>query len=112
MDGGTKEARAARRAEWRGILEQQAASGLTAAGFCRERGIPAWKFSYWRAALRPRLSPPSRADSAGGFVELSVSARPGGGTGVWIEAGRWRLHVEPGFDAAALRRAAEALSAP
>jgi hypothetical protein len=102
-DDGGASARAARREEWRRVLEEHAAGGLPAARFCRERGIAAWKFAYWRKALR------EDAPGAGGFVELRV-ARPG--SGVWVEAGAWRVHVAAGFDGATLRRAAEALSAP
>jgi len=111
MDETKQAARAARSEEWRRILDELAASGLTAARFCRERGIPEWKLSYWRAALRPDKAVPESACGAGGFVELPPRGA-GGGSGVWVEAGRWRLRAEPGFDAATLRRAAEALSAP
>ena len=44
-------AREARREEWRRIIEEQRAGGQGAAAYCRERGIPVWKFSYWRKAL-------------------------------------------------------------
>jgi len=33
-------------------------------------------------------------------------------SGVCVEAGRWLVRVEPGFDAATLLRALEALAAP
>ena len=94
--------RAARRETWRKILEEQSASGLLASQFCRERDIPAWKFSYWCKALR------GDAADVCGFVELRPARS---GSGVWVEAGQWRVHVAAGFDGATLRRAAEALSA-
>ena len=84
-----------------------ASRSRAAARFCRERGVPAWKLAYWRKALRGEAPP----EAGGGFVEL-LPRGAGGGSGVWVEAGRWRLHAAPGFDAATLRRAAEALSAP
>lgn len=108
MDEAKTAARAARREEWGRVLDELAASGLTAARFCRERGVPAWKLAYWRKALRGDAPP---AQAGGGFVELSAR-EPCGAAGVWVEAGRWRVRAEPGFDAATLRRAAEALSAP
>lgn len=104
LEGSQVAMRAARREGWRKILEEQAASGLSAAQFCREREIPAWKFSYWRRALRDET-----VDACGfGFVEL----RPPGhcGSGVWVEAGSWHVHVAVGFDGATLRRVAETLS--
>ncbi len=97
-------AREARREEWRRIVAEQQAGGHGAAAYCRERGIPVWKFSYWRKALRGK----AKTEVSGGFVEVRPSRRA---SGVWVEAGRWRVSVEPGFDAATLLRALEALSA-
>jgi hypothetical protein len=94
----------ARREEWRRIIAEQLAGGQSAAAYCRERGIPVWKFSYWRGTLKVKAGAPA----AGGFVELRPARRQ---AGVWVEAGRWRVSVEPGFDAATLLRALEALTA-
>ena len=100
----TEGAREARREKWRRIIEEQRAGGQGAAAYCRERGIPVWKYSYWRKALAP-----AEADaSARGFVELRPPRRA---SGVCVEAGRWLVRVEPGFDAATLLRALEALAA-
>jgi hypothetical protein len=102
--GKTAGGREARREEWRRIIAEQGAGGQGAAAYCRERGIPVWKFSYWRKALNP-----AKTDAAPrGFVELRPSRRA---SGVSVGAGRWRVHVEPGFDAATLLRALEALAA-
>lgn len=101
----TAGAREARREEWRRIIAEQQACGQGAAAYCRGRGIPAWKFSYWRKALAP--TEPDAA--ARGFVELRPARRA---SGVSVEAGRWLVRVEPGFDAATLLRALEALAAP
>lgn len=99
------DAREARREKWRRILLEQQASGMTAAAFCRGRAIPCWKFSYWRKALGLRGSEGARPD---GFVEVGPTRRS---AGVWVEAGRWRVRVEPGFDAGTLLRAVTALAA-
>ena len=94
----------ARREEWRRIIAEQQGCGQSAAAYCRERGIPVWKFSYWRKALNL-----AEADAAPrGFVELRPPRRA---SGVSVEAGRWLVRVEPGFDAATLLRALEALAA-
>lgn len=49
----TAGAREERREEWRRVIAEQQAGGQGAAAYCRERGIPVWKFSYWRKALGP-----------------------------------------------------------
>jgi len=100
----TAGAREARREEWRRILADQQGCGQSTAAYCRDRGIPVWKFSYWRKALTAK----DGATIPGGFVELHPARRQ---AGVWVEAGRWRVSVEPGFDAATLLRALEALAA-
>jgi len=97
-------ARAARREEWRRILAEQQASGRKAAAFCDERGIPVWKFCYWRKVLAD--------DATSGFVQMKASGLLETTAQVWVATGRWRICVTPGFDAATLRRAVEALSAP
>jgi hypothetical protein len=94
----------ARREEWRRIVGEQQAGGQSAAAYCRENGIPVWKFAYWCKSLRGKAKP----EECGGFVELRHARRQ---AGVWVEAGRWRVSVEPGFDAATLLRALEALTA-
>ena len=95
------EQRAAARASWERVIGEYAASGRTAAAFCRERGLRVWKFRYWLKALRPAGAAPA------GFVELTPGARD---AGVWVACGRWRVHVGDGFDAGVLRRVAEALA--
>lgn len=101
--GMTKAARAARREQWAARMAEQQAGGLSAAAFCRERGIAAWQFSYWRKALA--TSETSTAPN--GFVELRPESRA---SGIWVEVGRWRVHVETGFNAEVLRRTIEALA--
>ena len=97
--------REARREEWRRIIDEQQAGGQGAAAYCREHGITVREFSYWRKALNP-----AEADAAPrGFVELRPPRRA---SGVCVEAGRWLVRVEPGFDAATLLRALEVLAAP
>ena len=97
-------AREARREEWRRILAEQQGCGQSTAAYCRERGIPVWRFSYWRKALTAKAG----AATPGGFVELRPARRA---SGVCVESGRWLVRVEPGFDAATLLRALEALAA-
>jgi hypothetical protein len=100
-------AREARRDEWRRIVAEQQASGKSAAAFCSERGLPTWKFSYWQKRLA------ARGATSSGFDELRVveSALDAAGQ-VWVEVGRWRVGVAPGFDVATLRRVVETLGTP
>ena len=100
----TAVARESRREEWRRILAEQQGCGQSAAAYCRERGIPVWRFSYWRKSLTAK----DGAATPGGFVELRPARRA---SGVCVESGRWLVRVEPGFDAATLLRALEALGA-
>ena len=99
--GSVAERRTAARASWEQVIGEYAASGITAAAFCRERGLRVWQFRYWLKALRQTEAAPT------GFVELSSDARD---PGVWVACGRWRVHVSDGFDAGVLRRVVEALA--
>jgi hypothetical protein len=94
-----------KREEWRRIIEGQQSSGLGRSAYCRAHGLPVWKFSYWRKALKGK----DASAEEGGFVELRPARRQ---SGVCVEAGRWLVRVEAGFDAATLLRALEALGAP
>jgi hypothetical protein len=98
---GWAERRAATRREWERIIGEFEATGMTGAAFCRDRGFPEWKFSYWRKVLR------RPEDGSGAFVELGLDKAT---SVIWIECGRWRIQVGTDFDARALRRVAEALS--
>ena len=67
--GSVAERRAAARASWEQVIGEYAASGGTAAAFCRERGLRVWQFRYWlkalrqaEAAVRRRPSFPAPAD--------------------------------------------------
>jgi hypothetical protein len=103
IQGMTKAARVARRERWAALMAEQQAGGLSAAAFCRERGIATWQFSYWRKALATS----ENSTATNGFVELRPASRA---SGVWVEAGRWRVNVETGFNADVLRRTMEALA--
>ena len=89
--------------EWHALVEELASSGMSAAEFCRRRAIPVWQMRYWlgkekdgEVALR-------------GFIEIG-RGESDPAAGLWVEAGRFRIRVERGFDAALLRRVAEALA--
>ncbi|MCO6431168.1 MAG: transposase [Deltaproteobacteria bacterium] len=48
MDGG----------EWKRRVEEQAASGMSAAAYCRKHGIKENTFHYWRSKLGKRRPDP------------------------------------------------------
>ena len=93
--------RATVRAEWNRRIDEFEMSGQIGTAFCRERELPICQFRYWHKVLRQAKA------ASGGFVELtSERSEPK----VWVECGRWRVHVGDRFDTRVLRRVAEALS--
>lgn len=58
---------------WASVLARFAASGLSAAAFCRREGISAASFYQWRTRLEPRDGAESApAKSAAGFIRLGT----------------------------------------
>ena len=92
----------ASREEWHALVEELASSGMSAAEFCRKRRIPVWQMLY-------RLGQGKTNKKHSGFVEIGQNKRPPS-SGFWIEAGRFKIQVERGFDAELLRHVAEALA--
>jgi hypothetical protein len=95
-----------RTAHWREIIEQQEASGMSGATFCREHSINLSRFYHWRRRLRH--------DRLGGFLELTSdppSPRPGLTTaGVLIHMnGDVCIELAPDFDSVTLQRAVHVL---
>ena len=41
--------------KWKAIITNQMASGLTAAGYCRQEDLPISTFFYWKRTLRQEL---------------------------------------------------------
>ena len=78
------------RDEWREILAQQQASGLTVAAFCRRAQLSAVSFFAWRRKLREAVT----------FAEVKLApeaaSEPGGIELHW-PGQRWVV-VRPGFD--------------
>jgi len=92
--------------DWRRIIEQQEASGVSGAAFCREHEINLSRFYHWRRRLKQ--------DSCGGFLELRSDApisSPGLRTaGVLIHVNSaLSIELAPGFDSTTLERAVEVL---
>jgi len=81
--------RAEKLEHWRGVIGEWRSSGSSQAAFCRDRGLPTWKFAYW-------LKRVSDEEAPAGAVFAEVSA-PGSGLRLVLPGGA-SLEVEPGFD--------------
>ena len=88
-----KKARRIRRSEatWRELFARQAASGLTAAEFCRLEGINKNVFHRWRALLdsgtRDAATAVPAPEPATSFIDLGALGAP---------ASRWEVRLELG----------------
>lgn len=109
---------------WKKLFEEQAASGLSQAAFCRARGIPARRFQYWRYDRPSRLARLPRSPRRGSQVAASVRLVPvkivkrpvapprGESASSGVEVllpGGLRVALQRGFDGSVLRDAVEAL---
>jgi|LFRM01.2.fsa_nt_gb hypothetical protein len=88
---------------WHALVEELASSGMSAAEFCRRRAIPVWQMRYWLKKVKDDASAPR------GFVEIGRNEFDPA-EGLWVEAGRFKIRIGHEFDAALLRRVAEALA--
>jgi transposase-like protein len=63
-----------RQAQWRERVARQEQSGLSVAAFCKDEGISAHTFYWWRARLGKSQSskPAQQAHDAASFVDLGV----------------------------------------
>jgi hypothetical protein len=67
-----------RTAQWRTLVDEQAASGLSAAAFCREHGISLQRFYGWRRRFREQQS----VEKSASFVELAPCCDQPGRVGI------------------------------
>jgi hypothetical protein len=97
--------RAERRINWQLIINTQAASGTSAAAYCRENKINLHLFYSWRRRFRE-----AACDDTGGFVELRSGNPLTNGTGIriFLDAGLC-IEVARGFDSATLCAVIDAL---
>jgi hypothetical protein len=89
--------------ERRELVRAWRVSGLSAGAFSRQNKIAQTTLLRWAAQVG--LGPAAAA--APDFVRLEVARRA---TPLVVQAGRARIFVEPGFDAALLRTVVDALS--
>jgi len=88
---------------WAAIIEQQAASGMSGAAWCRENHISATGFYRWRRKL-------TEQEPCRGFIELMPHRKGNSGTGIRIRLGeKFSIEVAHGFDLITLRSVVETL---
>jgi len=96
--------KAERRAHWRTIIKEQAASGMNITTFCREKQINRHQFHAWRRRLREQQPCPS------GFLELIPGRAVETGSGIHIHPYKnFTIEVDRGFDSFTLRAVVETL---
>jgi hypothetical protein len=94
-----------RTAHWRGLVDEQAQSGMSAAAFCRDHHLKLAQFYRWRRRLRYEQD----NDIASGFLQLIPSSKQGS-SGIRIHLGNGlSIELERVFDPHTLRTAIEAL---
>jgi transposase-like protein len=83
--------------QWRRTFQEQRASGLSVAAFCRRAQVPPASFYTWRRKLRVEDSP--RRDAVA-FAEVKISPERACETdGIELRLpGQRRVVVRPGFD--------------
>ncbi len=92
---------------WRRIIEQQEASGLSGAAFCREHHINLHAFYRWRRRFRIDVDPQG---TTSGFYQLVPCTTQSPGSGVHIHLGKnLRIELDRGFDPFTLRTVIEAV---
>lgn len=91
---------------WRGLMDQQATSGLSAATFCLQHDIRLQQFYRWRRRFRNQTSTSS---PSAGFLELvALPEHPKSGVRIII-GNALQVEVERGFDPFTLRTVVDAL---
>jgi hypothetical protein len=99
--------RTERRAHWRGIIDEQTASGKSISAYCRGISIKTDLFYAWRRRLRAETT------LSRGFVELIPGTAVTSGTNIRILLNEnICIEVGQGFDSITLRAVIKALSDP
>src|SRR5690625_4969788 len=89
-------------ATWRARLEEQQTSGLSAAAWCREQGIPDHQFYYWKKKFAPESKTPSAVEWTPVVLIGDKESDQAGDRGITIRVGSVSIAVQPGFDEALL----------
>jgi len=89
-------------AQWRGLVEEWRASGLSKEAFARSHGVSPSTLGWWTCRFRNEVPAPR-------FLEVVVAPPAAPAPDLLVELGDLRVRVPRGFDAAELRRLVDAL---
>jgi hypothetical protein len=90
---------------WRGLVQEQARSGMSAATFCKENQLNLHSFYSWRR----RFNTESDAKVTGAFLELVPSSKlQDSGIRIRLDE-RLSIELDRGFDPSTLRNAIDTL---
>jgi hypothetical protein len=89
------------REEWRIKLDQARSSGLAAAAWCREQGIPYYQFLYWSRKFK------NKSKLKDIFVEIADETSIT--SGIILECCEVYIHLSSDFDSKTLHRCLELL---
>jgi len=99
---------AERRTHWHSIIENQAASGVSIAAYCRAAGIKTSLFYAWRRRFK---EPSQQSTCPGGFLQLLPGKLADTASGISVRLGaKLSIEVERGFDPFTLSTVVETLS--
>jgi hypothetical protein len=94
-----------RTAYWRGLVDEQAQSGLSAAAFCRNNDLKIPQFYRWRCRFRASRDLPA---SSGFLALIPTSDENRSGVRIRLDAGV-SIEVDRGFDPPTLRKVVETI---
>jgi hypothetical protein len=86
--------------QWQATIEQWQHENSSVADFCRTRGIPQWKFHYWKRKI---IIDSSDSTSTAPFVELKDSSNSSG-IEINIHNQSFTLSIDNGFNEQTLSR--------
>ena len=97
------------RSEWKVLIEEQLASGLSGVEFCNERGLVAKTFYKQRRQLG---YPPGqgRSTQPDGFIQVEPTAAPASSNSVKLQYRNSRLELSPEVSATWVAELIRALS--
>lgn len=91
--------------EWKVFVARQAESGKTVVAYCRDAGVPAHRYFYWRNKL---FNKPD-AQGKGSFIECRLNNVGNGGLVVECP-GSYRIQVGRDCDSGLLEKTLKALA--
>jgi hypothetical protein len=89
--------------QWKEKILKQRSSGISAASWCRQNGVPVYNFRYWQNQLFP-----SAHLSRSSFSEIHPKNE---GIGIFLEYQGVKIHLSKHFDPGTLQRCLEVLKA-